>query len=507
VRRFLLINFLGGYLVAAAQTGTGTKIDFQSQGKIYDFSTAPYTKPAKTGTAIPATCSTGEAYVLTTAAPGANWYLCTATNTWSLQANAGPQGPQGATGPQGPQGATGPQGPQGATGPQGPQGVTGPQGPQGPQGEPGDGSLPGCTNDGAGSLTCLTFSATTGINAGTGANDAAEGFAPASGSYRSWWTAPPSPSADSGWDLPDNTMLPGSGEKRVLVYSTPVTRPNHATDAPARSAPVATYPVRGGGDSIPSMTGTPSDGCVQLSSGQITSTGSACGSGTGSGVSGSTTQYYDPSAGLYVYDDFIEESISGIVGNLWYLGGNNTGSVASIAIPGEPGAYRLDTTAIPGPWSWLVNWSNSNSPQFDISETFTIRARLRLNQTDANTQAKVGVIQYVGGVDQDGIYAEALTSGNWVCRANSGGTSSSAVITTTSTSLIWLQVRRVNSTTVGCKAAATLAGLATATEATVASHVPASGKAMMYVAVGNNGASASKTLDIGFYDLYIPVTR
>jgi hypothetical protein len=106
--RVLLICFLACYLVAAQ---TGTKIDLQNQTRSVDFSAANYTKPAKTGTALPPTCSTGEAYVLTTAVPGANFYICTQTNTWSLQATAGPQGPAG------PQGATGPQGPQGPAGP------------------------------------------------------------------------------------------------------------------------------------------------------------------------------------------------------------------------------------------------------------------------------------------------------------------------------------------------------------------------------------------------------
>src|ERR1017187_1304544 len=49
---------------------------------------------AQTGTALPATCSTGEAFVLTTAAAGANFFVCTATNVWTVQgsgtATAGP---------------------------------------------------------------------------------------------------------------------------------------------------------------------------------------------------------------------------------------------------------------------------------------------------------------------------------------------------------------------------------------------------------------------------------
>lgn len=62
-----------------------TKVDLQNQSRGVDFSAAPYTKPAKTGTALPPTCSTGEVYVLTSATPGSNFFICTATNSWSIQ--------------------------------------------------------------------------------------------------------------------------------------------------------------------------------------------------------------------------------------------------------------------------------------------------------------------------------------------------------------------------------------------------------------------------------------
>lgn len=130
--RVCLISFLGCCLIAAQ---TGTKVDLQNQARGIDFSAAPYTKPARTGTALPSTCSTGEVFVMTTAAPGLNLYVCTTVNSWSLQVGtAGPQGPVGPQGATGPQGPAGPQGATGAQGPQGLQGDTGAQGPQGPEG-------------------------------------------------------------------------------------------------------------------------------------------------------------------------------------------------------------------------------------------------------------------------------------------------------------------------------------------------------------------------------------
>lgn len=49
----------------------------------WDASGAATTKPVKAGTAIPASCNAGEMFFKFDASPGANLYLCTATNTWT----------------------------------------------------------------------------------------------------------------------------------------------------------------------------------------------------------------------------------------------------------------------------------------------------------------------------------------------------------------------------------------------------------------------------------------
>lgn len=65
-----------------------TAVDLRSQSKAVDFSNATATAPFKTGTSLPAACRTGEAFFLTTAPAGSNWYGCVATNTWALQGGA-----------------------------------------------------------------------------------------------------------------------------------------------------------------------------------------------------------------------------------------------------------------------------------------------------------------------------------------------------------------------------------------------------------------------------------
>lgn len=74
--------------VAAAMIGAArgqTQIDLRTQGKNIDFSSAARTRPSKTGTSVPAVCTTGETFVKSDAAAGKNLYICTATNVWTVQ--------------------------------------------------------------------------------------------------------------------------------------------------------------------------------------------------------------------------------------------------------------------------------------------------------------------------------------------------------------------------------------------------------------------------------------
>ncbi len=62
-----------------------TAVNLPKQSKDPDFSSFSGTKPVQTGTALPATCTTGQLFFLAGAA-GSNVYGCTSTNTWSLEA-------------------------------------------------------------------------------------------------------------------------------------------------------------------------------------------------------------------------------------------------------------------------------------------------------------------------------------------------------------------------------------------------------------------------------------
>ena len=71
--------------VTVAQALAQTRVDLHSQTKNVDFSNAATTKPSKIGTALPATCSLGETFFKTDAAPGQNLYACTAVNVWTAE--------------------------------------------------------------------------------------------------------------------------------------------------------------------------------------------------------------------------------------------------------------------------------------------------------------------------------------------------------------------------------------------------------------------------------------
>lgn len=75
----LIVTILTAGLTASGQTS----IDLRTQARNIDFSTASSTRVLKTGTALPAVCSTGETYFKSDATPGKNLYLCLGTNLWS----------------------------------------------------------------------------------------------------------------------------------------------------------------------------------------------------------------------------------------------------------------------------------------------------------------------------------------------------------------------------------------------------------------------------------------
>ncbi len=79
---------ISSLLTASVWSGWGqTTVDLATQTKNIDFSNAPVTRTIKTGTAMPAACSTGALFFQTNAVAGRNIFACTSTNTWSMMGN------------------------------------------------------------------------------------------------------------------------------------------------------------------------------------------------------------------------------------------------------------------------------------------------------------------------------------------------------------------------------------------------------------------------------------
>jgi hypothetical protein len=72
---------LGAMLALANAAAAHTRVDLRTQGKGVDVSNQS-TKTSQTGGTVQETCSSGEPFILTTAAAGKSFYLC-AGGVWT----------------------------------------------------------------------------------------------------------------------------------------------------------------------------------------------------------------------------------------------------------------------------------------------------------------------------------------------------------------------------------------------------------------------------------------
>ncbi|MBV9267616.1 MAG: hypothetical protein JO061_15720 [Acidobacteriaceae bacterium] len=86
--QFYIWTALRSSILAAAAisfTFAQTQINLGSQAKNVDFTNSSYTRPVKTGTSLPSTCSPGDLFFKTNAPAGQNLYGCPVANTWATQ--------------------------------------------------------------------------------------------------------------------------------------------------------------------------------------------------------------------------------------------------------------------------------------------------------------------------------------------------------------------------------------------------------------------------------------
>lgn len=76
-------------LTAVCAVSGQTLINLGTQARNIDFSSEPFTRPEKTGTTLPSTCSVGYLFFNTAAPAGQNLYGCVSTNTWNVLSGGG----------------------------------------------------------------------------------------------------------------------------------------------------------------------------------------------------------------------------------------------------------------------------------------------------------------------------------------------------------------------------------------------------------------------------------
>src|SRR6185503_324280 len=76
-------NLSAGLCLCSLPALAQTAINLRTQAKDVDFSAASSTKPFRTGTTLPATCTVGEAFLLTSAPAEQSFYICV-TGVWTL---------------------------------------------------------------------------------------------------------------------------------------------------------------------------------------------------------------------------------------------------------------------------------------------------------------------------------------------------------------------------------------------------------------------------------------
>ena len=92
------VEFVSGVNAAISKTcangSCSVNISYTGSGvpDVVDFTGSASTAPMKAGTSLPGTCTVGQAFFKTDAAPGQNIYLCTAANTWTQVQGGGGSG-------------------------------------------------------------------------------------------------------------------------------------------------------------------------------------------------------------------------------------------------------------------------------------------------------------------------------------------------------------------------------------------------------------------------------
>jgi hypothetical protein len=193
-----------------------------------------------------------------------------------------------------------------------------------------------------------------------------------------------------------------------------------------------------------------------LSRAQVEAEIEAAGGQTEAEVEALISVALDPFATFDKTEDFFSGTMSG--GNVGDWGWNFAGGVRAV-IPAEGdhvGILRTSTGAVIDTISWTATKATTGSGIFLPATMFEVEWLFRLEQTDANTEVRLGA---AGGAGVDftvspplhGVYFEKLPADtDWfgVCR-NNGVQTRTAALSPTDTAWHRARVRRVDGATIG----------------------------------------------------------
>ena len=533
VRKLILSS---GVLLCAAVCGTvsaQTRIDLSGQGRNYDFSAATLTKPFKTGTSLPAACSIAETFFLTNATPGQNLYGCVATNTWMALSGSTGSGLPSVSGQSGKvlsnNGGVVDWRPFGGdvggsaealtvgsiqnrtvsmTAPSSGQALVWNAGAS--QWEPGTvasgggGSLPTYTPSKT-SNTVLSLPAVSAYTFRFGTAACAPAIAPSTvtigNGTGTLWVAMGSDctvkvrhnvvatcstdctaiAGSSGFDTADQPLYEWTVNSGVLAAS-----------GLARLTAYSAMPLLAGSNITLAV------------SGGVTTISATGGSGGGGSYPPMTAE-----STAYQYEEFIGggdcyNNVTNISKLGWIVASTNGGETLSCTTAtafDRPGTVSINTGTITGNEAalWLPNGA------IHPGSTFTARFFFKLTSA-TNTQGLVGLVNNVWQSNSgttSGLYLEKeLADNNWFATTESSGTRT-RVDTGLAVNTGWVvaQIRRIDTTTIGFKIAATVAALSTATEFTITSNIPPG--LLIPAFMVKNTTTTAREMAVDFYDLRI----
>lgn len=528
------------YAATCGAVGAQTKVDLSNQSRNIDFSAVSSTKPFKSGTALPATCSTGEAFFKTNASAGQNLYGCVAANSWMVLSGAASGSLPSVAGQSGK--VLGTNGVaaewqtlggdisgtpdaltvvrmQGRT-----IGAAAPANGQAliwngslSQWEPGNGGGGGggaanaaqlASNDytpARTSNTVLTLPAVPGYTFGVGGAACPSAAASAavtvlSGTGTLWIGL----GADCGVKVRHNILLTcaagctaaggasGFDGTDLPLYEWTVTSGVLAASGTRRLTPYVSKPLVAGAN------------ITMVTAGGVTTISSTGGGGGGAA--------YPPMAAestAYQYEEFIgggECSVNATtIGKLsWRVASANGGESVSCTADGSaarPGTVTLNTGASAG--NEVALWLPAGA--FHPGSSFTGRFFFKLSAT-GSAQALIGLINgpwQANGGTVNGVYLEKESADtNWFATTESAGTRT-RVDTGVAVTANWAvaQIRRVDATTIGFKVADNVAGLTSATEATITATIPSALLVPGFFV--RNTTTAARELAADYYDIRI----